>query len=208
MAGVISSLVPFPNLSWWLQIAEYNSVLFDQEEMYNKMTYRNRYYIPGANGLIQLSIPISEGRNVRKPVKDILISNTERWQVQQWRTIVSVYRRTPYFEFYENSLQSIFETKFFGLTEFNLASIEWLKKNLKLKIDFNIGGKEEDITKLVLPKPGIERKPEMSGFYMQIFEDRNGFLPNMSMLDLLFSEGPYAMQKLLENKQSVYKWLG
>lgn len=207
MPGVISPLIPFPNLWWWLQIAECDTVFFDIEETYNKMTYRNRYYIPGANGLIQLSIPISEGRNVRKPVKDIMISNAERWQVQQWRTIVSVYRRTPYFDFYEHSLQSLFETEVISLVEFNFASVNWLTKNLNLKINFQLETKD-GIKKLILPKPGIETKPEPPGFYMQIFEDRNGFLPNMSMLDLLFSEGPDAMRKLFGNKLEVSKWMG
>jgi hypothetical protein len=206
MAGVISSIVPFPNLTWWLQVVQYEKVVFDLEEYYSKMSYRNRYYIPGANGLIQLSIPISEGRNVRKPVKDIAISNAERWQVQHWRTIVSVYKRTPYFEFYEPSLQPLFEQAYTSLAEFNIDSVNWLNKQLKIDIEIATqqSGEEHEI---MISKPGTEKNTERTCFYTQIFQDRNGFLPNLSILDLLFSEGPHAIKKLVENKETVMKWM-
>jgi hypothetical protein len=184
-------------------------VCFDPAEHFEKMSYRNRYYIPGANGLINLSVPLVNGRNQRTVMKDIKIFNKDRWQVQHWRTIISVYNRSPYFDHYESSLEQLFHSEYIFLTDFNLATIHWLKE--KLNVGFNEilaeAYKEqydETITDLRDIKPGHEKKTT-AGFprYVQMFSERNGFLPDLSMLDLLFSEGPYAMKWITSNKSQI-----
>ena len=166
------------------------------------MSYRNKYYITGANGPITLSIPLADGREQRKAMKDVEICNRERWQVQHWRTLVSVYKRSPYFEHYEPSLEKIFHTPYTLLSEFNLASIEWLKAQLKLKADITFADTYQKEYKGTTDLRNLKRNKDTGRdypVYYQLFEERNGFVPNLSLLDLLFSEGPMTMELLAQH---------
>src|SRR6185437_12108983 len=209
----ISPFIPFPNISWWAAISGAQSLYLDQAEHFQKMTYRNRYYISGANGIIQLSIPLIHGRNQRAAMKDIQISNKDRWQVQHWRTLVSVYRRSPYFDHYENSVNSLFKKQYNYLLDFNIASIRWLKEQIKMQfeeqlIDEYIKVYDDAVYDLRKMKPRIEKSVEISyPEYYQVFKDRTGFLPNLSMLDLLFSEGPYTHDWVNSHKRDILKML-
>jgi len=166
-------------------------VLLDAGEHYKKMTMRNRYRISGSNNPILLSVPLVNGRNQHVPMHDVRIHNAERWQVQHWRTLVSVYRRTPFFEHYEAALQPLFETEFERLIDFNQAGVAWVSKMLKMEF----GLKQTDIYKKEYPAEVIdlrmvEKEPVITPHYYQLFEDRIGFQHDLSILDLLFSEGP------------------
>lgn len=211
MSVIISPVLPFPNIYWWLQASRVMKVCFDVSEHFEKMSYRNKYYITGANGLIALSIPLVEGRQQRRAMAEVQISSHERWQVQHWRTLVSVYKRAPYFEHYEPSLTVLFENTFEKLADFNLASMHWLKQQLNVKFE------EEILTSYQKDypgaadlrrnfKPGIERDPLAENLYYQLFSERNGFLPGLSMLDLLFTEGPHSMAWLKTNAAVVENW--
>lgn len=212
MSRVISSFLPFPNISWWSLVLSSDELILDAAEHFEKMTYRNKYFVAGANGTIQLSIPLQRGRNQRAAMNNVLLSKDEHWQVQHWRGIVSTYKRAPFFEYYEHSLEQLFGKEFKTLTEFNLASINWLIKQLKITVDIHIAETYRreyegaiDIRKQL--KPGAEKKKELSGFYYQMFEERNQFTPNLSMLDLLFSEGPNTINALKENKEKIGEWV-
>ena len=202
MSVIISSFIPFPNIAWWQAAVKANTVIFDSAEHFEKMSYRNKYHITGANGTITLSIPLVKGREQRSPMKDVLISNTERWQVQHWRTLVSVYKRSPYFDHYEPSLQRLFDTSFTHLSAYNLATIHWLKEQLGLKFEEQYADEYkkqyESSTDLRSMKPA-DRNIQETPKYYQLFEERNGFMPNLSMLDLLFSEGPASIALLRGN---------
>lgn len=212
MQAVVGSLIPFPNILWWYQIMDAGSIIWDLAEHFQKMTYRNRYYISGSNGLIQLSIPLVKGRDQRTVMKDVLICNKDRWQVQHWRTITSVYKRSPYFDHYEPSLYQLFEDRFEKLSDFNLASVHWLKRQLKLPFEetitdvFNKTYPEDVFDLRNKLKPGIERQPLSGIAYYQVFAERTGFLPNLSMLDLLFSEGPHSLQWIKHNGDTIENW--
>jgi hypothetical protein len=210
MQDVVSSFIPFPNIYWWLQATEYGVVCFDKAEHFQKISYRNRYYITGANGLIQLSIPLQQGREQRNLMDRVGISYGENWQVQQWRTLVSVYNRSPYFQHYEPSLQQLFEKPYHLLHDFSRASIEWLALQLKATIEIKVTDtfvrEYENSVDLRSMKPGIEKQAMQGLPYYQLFNERNGFLPNLSMLDLLFAEGPHAMQWIKSHKELVNSW--
>ncbi|RYE24387.1 MAG: hypothetical protein EOP51_07580 [Sphingobacteriales bacterium] len=203
MAAVLSPIIPFPNIDWWKLVTANEHVLWDEAEHFEKMTYRNRYYVTGPNGLVQLSIPLQNGRNQRCTMRDVLISNRDRWQIQQWRTLVSVYNRSPFFSFYAMSLEPVFLQPYERLIDFNMASIQWLKQQLKLSFTEETISEYKkvydnntlDIRRSL--KPGKE-KDDLQGTapYYQLFSERNGFLPNLSMLDLLFSEGPQSLHTL------------
>jgi hypothetical protein len=209
MVEIITSFIPFPNIYWWAIAAQADVVCFDKAEHFQKMTYRNRYYISGSGGLLQLSVPLAGGRNKRVSMAEAEISDRDNWQLQHWRTIVSVYRRAPYFEFYEMELQQLFEISFRHLMDFNLATIHWLKKQLKIQFEEAFTAQyvkeyQTESTDLRTMLPGIEKATNFNfPLYCQLFQERVGFLPNLSMLDLLFSEGPYAMQWINANREQI-----
>lgn len=209
---VVSSYITFPNIYWWLQVQGADTLLLDGGEHFEKMTYRNKYFITGSNGGIQLSIPLLQGREQRSPMLQVQIDNKQRWQVQHWRTLVSVYKRTPYFEHYEPSLEKLFTQNFDSLIDFNLTSIKWLQKELRAGFSISTTDvfQKEYIDAIDLRramKPGSE-KQALDGAepYYQVFADRVGFLPNLSMLDLLFAEGPHALQWLKSNAGLISEW--
>ncbi len=180
-----------------MRVVKSGSVLFDASEHFQKMSYRNRYRISGSNNSILLTVPLESGREQRLPMKDVRIHNENLWQVQHWRTLVSVYKRTPYFDFYEQSLAALFENEFDYLLDFNRASVEWVSQHLKLGFDIN---ETNDFIK-EYPKGTTdlrnEREPTVqTPRYYQVFEERIGFQPDLSILDLLFSEGPRAVDLL------------
>lgn len=214
MQQIVSPLIPFPNISWWSFVAGRDKVVFDHAEHFVKMTYRNRYYITGANGLIQLTVPLAHGRNQRTAMQDVQIDNKERWQVQHWRTLFSVYGRAPYFEHFAPSLEPLFRQKFDKLVSFNEATIQWLKR--ESGINFNEEAVttyktyEPDVSDLrSILKPGNEKTAwrEDEALYYQLFSERNGFYPNLSMLDMLFSEGPAVKTILNQHKADIAKWI-
>lgn len=194
----IVSFLSFPSISWWQQAIAASELVLDGCEHYEKMTMRNRYRIAGSNNPILLSVPLTSGRNQRTAMRDVEIYNRDRWQVQHWRTLVSVYRRTPFFEHYEPSLQSLFEKEYARLTDFNRDSMLWVMKQLRLNIpvaeaNAYIADYGSTCTDLRQWQPGPQWQAKR---YYQVFEDRIGFQPDMSILDLLFSEGPATLNFL------------
>ena len=136
----------------------------------------------------------------------VQIFNDDKWQVQHWRTLVSVYKQTPYWEYYEQDLQNFYNTPFNNLTDFNKASFLWICKQLKMNISIEetnsyLAQYPDTIIDLRSLKPSKEQKL-LARFptYYQVFADRVGFLPNLSILDLLFSEGPHTANWLKTNK--------
>lgn len=210
--NIVSSFLPFPNILWWVYVNEADSLCFDGCEHFQKMSYRNRYYISGSNGMIQLSIPLEQGRNQRTVMKDVRISNDSNWQTQHWRTLVSVYRRSPFFEHYEPELQLLYETRYEFLCQFNMASINWVKKQIGAR--FEISETEaylkeyENTIDLRTIRPGIEKKNTDDAIYYQVFADRIGFLRNLSIVDLLFSEGPAVKNWIKLNRTAILQWQG
>jgi hypothetical protein len=191
-------------------VADAGTVIFDRAEHFQKMSARNRYYIASANGPLTLSIPLEEGRDQRKAMSHIRICNKTNWQVQHWRTITSAYRRAPFFEHYEYSLAPLFETKYELLTDYNLATIHWLKKQLKK--DFDEQPAEDYVKTYPEALFDLRGKTKFTGAtgmpqYYQLFADRHGFLPGLSMLDLLFSEGPHAMQWVMQHRAELLREL-
>ena len=194
---IVSPFFTFPNISWWAMVSHADSVIFDNGEHFQKMTGRNRYDISGANNPIKLSVPLVNGRNQHIPMSEVRIYNEEQWQTQHWRTLVSVYKRTPYFDHYEPGLKPLFETPFIHLTDFNRAALHWVKAQLKMKFqeeetDIYLQQYPPDVRDLRNFKSNAAATPK----YYQVFDDRIGFLPDLSILDLLFSEGPGAGDKL------------
>lgn len=170
-------------------------------ERYQKMSFRNRYVVVGGNGLISLSVPLLSGRDQKVMFKDVRISYHQDWQKDHWRTIVSCYSRSPFFDFYAATLENLFSEKPVFLFDWNLTILQWLKSVLAHPAEIvvikdlqDIKNNEDvlDLTNRWLPRNFQE---EDNGIhYTQVFEDRVGFQRNLSILDLLFNTGPMAMR--------------
>ena len=194
----------FPNITYYKYIGRSSHCILEQYERYQKMSFRNRCRISGGNGTIDLSIPLVEGRNQKTIMKDVRIANREPWQSRHLKTFTSSYNHSPWFEFYRDELQSLYGQKFEYLLEWNRACLEWTFQ--KLSIDIPISLTEEyvpiydqdnwvDLRNRFMPKD-IHQPIGEPVIYRQVFQDRLGFIPNLSIIDLLFCEGKNAYQLL------------
>jgi len=159
--------------------------------------------LAGPNGPLSLSIPIVGGRNIKVPYGEVVIDNKKDWQKNHYRTIETLYGKSPWFHQYQPELMILFENRFEYLFEWNLACFKWMLKKLNIKLtilDHHMPshGVEEIIFKEDSYSPSnysfVENKLLIK--YPQVFEDRTGFLANLSTLDLLFNEGPFAKYKI------------
>lgn len=198
---IVFELQYFPPLSFFSTLFEETYFTLDIYEVYRKMSFRNRCLIAGAQGIISLSIPIQDGRNQQVPMNQVRISNTEKWQARHFKSVRSAYNKSPFFDYYQDELAAIYQRPFEMLADWNLCCLEWIKEKLswQTEIGFSesaIPFQSEGITDLrnrVLPKNYMEKSQVK---YRQVFEERTGFFPNLSILDLLFNCGPHSSQLL------------
>ncbi|WP_299159552.1 WbqC family protein [uncultured Tenacibaculum sp.] len=190
----------FAPISQYAAIYQSNSVIFEIEDNYQKQTYRNRCYIYGANGKLALNIPVKhKTKEGRKKTKDTIVENDFPWQQQHFKSLQSAYRTSPFFEFFEDDLSKIFNTKYTFLQDVNIDSHLFVTDALQMNTSFSKTENYEitpnviDHRNLALAKKGIEIELDS---YVQMFDDKYGFIPNLSILDLLFMEGPNAISFL------------
>ena len=193
ITSIIIENQSFPIINWINFLFSKKHITLLSSEEYKKMSFRNRYIITGSNGIINLSVPLLNGRNQRVPFNEVKIANNERWQLTHWRTITSCYSRSPYFEYYRDALEKFFTNRWEFLFDWNLAVLEWLKEILKFPAEIIVADKfpgGQDLRDRWLPK-NFQKDPLVFR-YPQIFEDRTGFQNNLSILDMLFNIGPQA----------------
>jgi len=181
-------------------IANADNLIFEIDDNFLKQTYRNRSYIYGANGKLTLNIPVIHSQKNRQKYRDVKIFNDENWQSLHWKSLLSAYRTSPFFEFYEDELQPLFEKKADFILDFNLKCFEVITDCLQ--IDINTSKTETyqespanttDFRFLVNAK---KEHPQTFDKYTQVFSNKHGFISNLSILDLLFNEGPNALNYL------------
>lgn len=192
----------FPPISFYKTLIEVDILKIERYEHYQKVSYRNRCYIAGPNGVILLSVPLTKGKNQRTIMKDVRISNEEKWQGLHWKTLTSAYRRSPWFEYFEGELETLYERKFDFLLDWNMACFEWANKVLGLEKEVDLTGsfvKSYDPAAGILDQRDVMVPGKSAGehpVYTQVFGERTGFVPNLSILDLLFCEGKRALELL------------
>jgi hypothetical protein len=155
--------------------------------------------IAGGAGPIVLTIPLRDGRNQKRLMKDVLIDHRTAWRSTHWKTIVSCYNRSPWFEFYRDELDEIYRTSFEFLADWNLACFKWILEKLEMRLTVsltdrwqeNYSGEYADWRNKFLPRSIQIRHPDAPR-YRQVFSERTGFIPHLSILDLLFCEGKNA----------------
>ena len=191
------SLFYCPPIRFFADWISQKGKVIDIHENYQKQTYRNRCHILSPNGVQKLIIPIEH--NGTRVMKDLKISYAEDWQKEHFKSLEAAYRRSPYFEFYEDSLCPVFlEKKYKYLIDLNFNILEQLLILLQLNNDFSISesyveSEENDFRNAYNAKTKVNL-PE----YTQVFSEKMEFQSDLSILDLLFNEGP---QSILYLKQ-------
>jgi len=189
----------FPNIAHFVAIAHAQSVTFEEDDNFLKQTYRNRAYIYAANGKLLLNIPVIHTQKNRQKYRDVKISQETNWQDLHWKSLLSAYRTSPFFEYYEDDLNPLFTTKANYILDFNLKCFETICECLQLETDYL---KTTEYQKTVEDKFDfrflVSAKTEEQKFepYKQVFDSKYGFLNNLSVLDLLFNEGPNSLNYL------------
>lgn len=202
--NVILQSVYAGNVNYYAALLKADEVLIDVNEHFLKQSYRNRCVIAGANGPLNLIVPVKR-KTGRVKLKDVEIDYSENWQKIHWKSIESAYRTSPYFEFYEDRFKALYFSKEFKLLmNWNLAINNAILTSLKHESEIRISEKYisetdgyEDLRSEIHPKKQITTHYKVNS-YPQVFDDRMDFLPNISVLDLLFNEGPAAYQLLLQ----------
>lgn len=196
--NLLTEIQYFPPVSFYKSLSDFSNIIFEQYDHYQKMSFRNRMVIANANGRSVLSVPLVKGRDQKRIMKDVRIADHQSWQSQHWKSLESAYGRSPFFEFYRDELEALYRKPFLFLLDWNLHCFEWTMIALGLKLRVSLThtySKDYDNTifvdrrNMILPKNYLDFDGPK---YKQVFEDKLGFLPNLSVLDLIFCEGKRA----------------
>lgn len=198
----------FGNINYYFQLINVKNYEFDEYDDYQKMSFRNRCRILGANGPIDLSIPVVGGRELKSPMNEVKICYKEDWRGRHFKTLVSCYNRSPWFENFRIWFEQLYSNKFEYLVEWDKKCHELVLRLIQLndKKNNNVSGvrkesnfleKENrvDLRNKFLPR---HPNPFLTSIkpYPQVFSDRYGYVPDLSILDLVFCEGPNALEVL------------
>lgn len=191
----------FPSISHFVAMAQSDTVTFEMEDNFQKQTNRNRLYIYSPNGIQLLNIPVRHAKNnPHQKYKDIRIEDSFGWQKIHFKSLEAAYRRSPFFEYFEDDLQPLFEKKHDFLIDLNFESIEIITQYIGMNITYQktqeyFHQTEEDIKDFRYLANG---KKDLAIFeeYTQVFGEKHGYQNNLSILDLLFNEGLYTLDYL------------
>lgn len=199
-SGILLDLQYLPPVQWWAKSVSADKVLLEACEHYTKGSYRNRCHIAGAQGVLPLSIPLRSGKNSQKPIKEVRIADDAGWQAQHRTSIRSAYGKSPFYEFYADDIMPFFEKTYTFLWDWNIELIQCLVDLIGLDVTFEetktyqkeTGEDLLDFRGGVHPNPRKQiADPDFEPqAYQQVFTEKHGFLPNLSILDALFCKGP------------------
>lgn len=196
----------FPSVSQFAAMVQADSITFEVEDHFQKQTLRNRMYIYSPNGTQLLNIPVKHSRAGHQKAKDIKIEPFSDWQKIHFKSMEAAYRSSPFFEYFEDAISPIYTKKHNFLLDLNFETIELAAKCLQFKLEF------EKTTEYFHDQPDFcdlrswaKAKNDTNVFepYKQVFDDRHGYLNNLSILDLLFNEGRHALAYLQRQKLNL-----
>ncbi len=191
----------FGSIHYVKTLMQHKQIMFDHDASFTKMSFKNRMVIMTSQGPLLLTIPIVGGRDQKTPLNDILIDYNSPWSAQHYKSIKTNYKRSPYFEYYEQSLQDLYLQKPEKLVDFLLLCSDWLQNQLKITWDINDTNEVLNWnTELKYLTPWLPNNyHQMKGLpqYHQVFLDKIDFVPNTSILDMLFNVGSREVNKLL-----------
>jgi hypothetical protein len=189
----------FPSISHFVAIAQADLVTFEMEDHFQKQTNRNRMYIYSPNGIQLLNIPVKHATQPHQKIKEVRLETAFDWQKQHFKSLEAAYRTSPFFEYFEDDIRTVFEKKHTFLMDLNMETMAIVSKCLGLEFDYNetveyfhTVADKQDYRGLVNGK----KDPSQFDSYTQVFGGKHGYLNNLSILDLLFNEGRYALEYL------------
>ena len=206
MKTAILSSAYFAPVQWYQKLNRYENIVIEQHDNFIKQTYRNRCVIATTQGLQALTIPVerpSDARLDKTQLKDICISDHGNWRHLHWKALLSAYGESPFFEYYADDIHPFYEKKYKFLLDFNmeinakmmeLLDIE--KSSLSLSNEYSSYEGDSDMVdfrEVIRPKHPGEDKEWQPKKYYQVYQQKFGFQPNLSILDLLFNEGNEAV---------------
>ena len=199
--GAVFPMFYLPPIAWFAKINTYKPViLIEKEEHFPKQTYRNRTNIASPDGVLALTVPVIKGSKNHTKVKDVKISYDFNWQRLHWQSLQTCYRRSAYFEYYEDDLAPFYEKKYDYLFDYNEHLLRFILQAIKLAVELTFTNTYEAVyPSLEDSRDTIHPKRQLNAdqkTYYQVFEERNGFLKNLSIVDLLFNQGPHTINYL------------
>ena len=189
----------FPSISQFVAMVQADSITLEMEDNFQKQTNRNRMYIYSPNGIQMLNIPVKHSKENHQKTKDVKIEDAFDWQKQHFKSLEAAYRTSPFFEYFEDDLAPVFQKKHTFLMDLNLEALDIVAnclgfdlKYAKTEEYFHETTDFSDFRHLANGKKDtLQFEP-----YTQVFEEKHGYLNNLSILDLLFNEGRYAVEYL------------
>lgn len=193
----------FSPIIQYVAICKASHLIFEIEDNFQKQTYRNRCYINTSNGKYLLNVPIQHTKNIKQKTKEIKIDYKDRWQSLHLKTLKTAYNSSPFFEFYVDDLEAIYNKKYTYLLDLNLKTHQFVMDALQIKIPTTTTKEyQTQFNGLDLRNLAIDSKKnnyELDSYY-QIFNQNQHFISNLSVLDLIFMEGPTAESYLNNQK--------
>ena len=193
----------FPSISHYIAMIQSDSVTFEMEDNFQKQTNRNRMYIYSPNGIQLLNVPVKHSPEKHQKYKEVRIENDFAWQKNHFKSLEAAYRTSPFFEYFEDDFRPLFEKKHEFLMDLNMEVFQLVNDSLGIDIKpektiefFHEVPNFEDFRHLINGKKDTTQIEA----YTQVFNDKHGFINNLSILDLLFNDGRYAVE-YLKNQQ-------
>jgi len=185
-------------VQYYSKLVAFDEIHLETAENYPKQTYRNRCHIASANGLQALSIPVEKPAALKAPTRDIRISEHGNWRRLHWNSFLSAYNLSPFFEYYADDFRPFYEKKYNFLLDFNeelramICSLLDIHPRIKLteKYDPYV---ENDFRQAIDPRHPLPDALFTPRPYYQVFREKYGFIPNLSIVDLLFNMGTEAI---------------
>lgn len=191
----------FGPIQYFTHLANVNEAIIETDCNYSRQTYRNRFVILGANGVIPLTVPVEKKHNKKIVTREVKIAYDSPWQDLHWKSIVSAYNSSPYFLYYRDDFEPIFHKKWKYLMDLNMASTELVKECIDIDTQllptqnyYSPTESDLDLRDVIHPKIRWQKDPYFQPIpYRQLFNLEGEFIPNLSVLDLIFNKGPEAL---------------
>ena len=187
----------FGPIQWYQKLYRAEKVFIERCETFQKQTYRNRCLIATTNGIQALTVPVSSSTPDSCLLSTTRISDHGNWRHLHWNALKSAYGESPFFDYYQDDIRPFFEQRWDYLFDFNEAIREKMCDLLDIQPTVSytkeftpsegLVGDYRSVIRPKHPEPDPDFTPKR---YYQVYEQKHGFLPNLSILDLLFNMGP------------------